>query len=267
VSNDRSALDLRSPTAYGHAFADVYDGWYHDVSDSRAAARFIAKRCTPSAAPSDQHLEVQRPSVVEFGVGTGRLAGPMEDAGLNVLGIDASKPMLLGYLKSDQPQATGLALADMRAIPFRSNPESPFAAAVIAFNTLFNVADDDGQRDVLAEAHRLVADRGVVVVEALTVDDLPSEPVQSIGVRTVEANEVTVSATQIRSDQTMTGQHLVLSDDGVTIRPWMLRWLTTYQLDGLATSVGLKLVERFSSWDEQLYDETSSTHISVYRPR
>lgn len=263
--DDNAPLDLSSPAAYGRAFADVYDHWYHDVSDAEAAASFIATRCRQGM--TNEEFESQQLSVVEFGVGTGRLAGPMTRAGLTVFGIDASMPMLRGYLDSDQEQATALVVADMRAIPFRSS--KAFHVALIAFNTLFNVVDDAGQAEVLAEARALIdgggiGNGGLVIIEALTVDDLPEEPLQSIGVRTVGPTKITVSATQVRGDQTMTGQHLELSDEGVTIRPWILRWLTTTQLDELAASVGLHLVERYSTWDEQSYLPSSTTHISVY---
>ncbi len=273
-SDDAPALNLRSPTAYGQAFVDVYDQWYHDVSDADAAASFIARRVRASHESQSNKINnptTETPSeptgevVIEFGVGTGRLAGPMGDAGLSVVGIDASLPMLSRYVSSNLAQATGLAAADMRSIPLRPTPTTSIAAVVIAFNTLFNVVDDDGHRLVLSEARRLVAEGGVVILEALTVDDLPNEPTQSIGVRTVGPSDVTVSATQIRSDQTMTGQHIEVSDTGVRIRPWMLRWLNPTQLDHLASTVGLQLVERFSSWDENPYLPTSTTHVSVYR--
>ncbi|MCP3989790.1 MAG: class I SAM-dependent methyltransferase, partial [Actinomycetia bacterium] len=72
---------MNDPGAYGEAFADVYDEWYQDVTDAQETARFVAERCPTGL-------------VVEIGVGTGRLATPLLDRGLTVIGVDASVSML-----------------------------------------------------------------------------------------------------------------------------------------------------------------------------
>ena len=68
--------------SYGDGFADVYDEWYADVTDVDATVR----RMTALAGAGG--------SVLELGVGTGRLAVPMAAAGLRVVGVDSSQPML-----------------------------------------------------------------------------------------------------------------------------------------------------------------------------
>ena len=53
--------------SYGEAFADVYDDWYHDVSDVGATVELLARLARDgSLTPT--------PSAIELGVGTGRLA-------------------------------------------------------------------------------------------------------------------------------------------------------------------------------------------------
>jgi len=67
--------------SYGRSFADVYDAWYSDVSDVVATVTHVR--------------ELSRNGrILELGVGTGRIALPLADAGLDVVGIDASGEML-----------------------------------------------------------------------------------------------------------------------------------------------------------------------------
>ena len=56
-------------TTYGDAFADVYDDWYGDISDVDGDRR-RPRSIWPSTGP-----------VLELGVGTGRLAVPLAEAG------------------------------------------------------------------------------------------------------------------------------------------------------------------------------------------
>ncbi len=240
-------LDLHRADAYGRSFADVYERWYDGVSDARATARFVAERC--GTGP-----------VVEVGVGSGRLAVPLTEAGCAVIGVDASAPML-----DRCPRAPGLTLvrADMRALPLAG----PIAGALIAFNTLFNLSSEAEQLGLLHQLRAMLANDGVLIVEALDLSALLSGPSDSIGVRTATDSGVVVSATQLDSRlQTVCGQHLEIDNQGISIRPWRLRWLTPSQLDAMAAGVALALLERFGGWTEEPFTDQSDTHVSVYGP-
>jgi len=253
-------LDLERGDAYGRSFGDVYDHWYDGVTDAAATADFIAAR-----HPGGPMLEL--------GAGTGRLATPLADRGLVVVGLDASAVMLDSCPRRGD-RAGGAAihpiLADMRALPFAPG-RTPFGSILIAFNTLFNLAEATDQAALLAELGRLVHPRGSVVVEMLDVAALLDGPDRSIGLRhpitRKDPSPVVVSSTQLdRTGQRLSGQHLELSDTEVTIRPWMLRWTTPDQLDAMADAAGLGLDERVGSWLGAPISAEGTTVISVYRP-
>lgn len=253
-------LDLERGDAYGRSFGDVYDHWYDGVTDAEATADFLAAR--HPGGP-----------VLELGVGTGRLATPLADRGLVVVGLDASAAMLASCpRRADRPGGATIhpILADMRALPFGPGP-APFGSVLIAFNTLFNLAEADDQATLLADLARLVRPGGSVVVEMLDVAALLDGPDRSIGLRRpvtdLQDRPLVVSATQLdRTGQRLSGQHLELSDRGVTIRPWILRWTTQDQLDAMATTAGLDLVERVGSWQGAPVSTEGTTVISVFRP-
>lgn len=253
-------LDLSRPDAYGRSFADVYDHWYAGVSDAEATARFVDDR-----APDGPVLEV--------GVGSGRLATPLAALGRTVIGLDGSRDMLRrtpGLQGSDGPETATpsgrgrlhLVQADMRAMPVSGR----FGAVLIAFNTFFNLTTEPEQRTLLQDVRRLLGTSGVLIIEALDVTPLLAGPTDSIGVRDVTPWSLVVTATQLDQDlQVLTGQHLEITDAGVSTRPWRLRWLTPEQLDDLCAVAGLELDARYGSWDREPFDGAGETHISVYR--
>ncbi|NNF52902.1 MAG: class I SAM-dependent methyltransferase [Acidimicrobiales bacterium] len=233
------------PGTYGASFADVYDDWYPAISDAAATARFVAKRCQP-------------PVVIELGLGTGRLVPELRGAGLEVIGIDASVAML----KSGTRPAL---VADIADLPLR--PSTAVGAALCAFNTLFNLPTAPLQQRAIAEAARVVTGDGVVIIEAVTGYALAEAERQSVGVSRITVDQLVLAATVVDHDaQTVTGQHVdITQTGGVRLRPWHLRWSTPEQLDSMASSNGLRLLERFADWDETAFDHESDTHISVYR--
>lgn len=249
-------LDLGRADAYGRAFAEVYDRWYEGVTDADATAEFLAARCRSSRSGSVA-------TVLELGVGTGRLAAPMAARGLRVVGVDGSAAML-APLAAEPVPGVDVVRADMRALPFRVAPR--FDGVLIAFNTLFNLASKQDQADVLRTSAELLAPGGVLVIEALDAVALGRGPSRSIGVGRSSEDGLVVSATIVEPDaQTIDGTHIDIGHDGVSRRPWRLRWLTIDQLDRLAAAVGLTPHERYADWSGTPFGPGADTHISVYR--
>jgi SAM-dependent methyltransferase len=241
------SLALDHGAAYGEAFADVYDRWYHQVTDSDAAAEFVARRC-PSGL------------VVELGVGTGRLARPLVDRGLTVVGIDTSGPMLDGC-----PSSVLRVRADMTLLPLVSTGGTGAlrATALCGFNTVFNLPTAEAQISLFQELAPLA---DIVIVETLNAELLADAPARSTGVGRILSDGVVVSSTVgQRADQRLIGRHLEIVDEGVRVRPWMLRWATVDQLDAMAARADYICCERWGSWTEEGFDARSRASISVYR--
>ena len=235
---------------YGEAFADVYDGWYTGVSDADATARFVDARC--GAGP-----------VLELGVGSGRLARPLAALGRRVVGVDSSAAMLDRCRRHPDRRGVLLVRADMAELPLAGR----FGAVLCAFNTLFNLPGFEAQRRALAGAHRLLGPDGTLVLEAITGDELEAGPRSSVGVARMATDELVLTATLLDPrEQIISGQHVQITEAGIRLRPWQLRWITPAQLDALAVEVGLRLVERVADWDGSAFTSSSDRHVSVYQP-
>ena len=232
------------PETYGESFADVYDQWYGRITDAGATAEFLTAR--HNGGP-----------VLELGVGTGRLADPLIEHGLDVVGLDASPSMLARC-----PRTVHAVLADMAVLPFA---EHAFGSALCAFNTLFNLPSAQSQQESLTQIARCLAPGAPLIVETITGHGLGHTDDSSLGVSRIEVDRLVLSATSVDANtQTITGQHVDITESGIRMRPWLLRWTTPTQLDELAEQSGLKLVERYGSWNESPFDPYGDLAISVY---
>ena len=254
---------LHDPSRYGEAFADVYDDWYADSFDTEGAVAMLVGLAGPGP-------------VLELGVGTGRLALPLSDAGLTVVGLDAS-PAMFEQL-SAKPGAAGVhtLLADMAevgptvaaaAATGDAIPAAGYRLVFCAYNTFLNLDTEDAQRRCLAGCAELLDPDGAVVIEAYVPAPPEGVPRTSLDVARVTTDAVVLTATEHDPvAQVVTGQHVELRDGTVRLRPWRVRYLTPEQLDALAADAGLVLAARWQDWRGTPFDDDSDTHVSVYRP-
>src|ERR687886_3131524 len=78
---DESSTTARAPTTSPYdAIARLYDAWSRSVTED---IPFYVEEALAAGGP-----------VVELGVGTGRIAVPVAEAGVRVIGVDSSAAML-----------------------------------------------------------------------------------------------------------------------------------------------------------------------------
>ena len=247
-------MDPTGPESYGEAFADVYDDWYADVSDTDGTVARIA--ALAAGGP-----------VLELGIGTGRLALPLAAAGVAVSGIDASPAMVARLAAKPGGGAILVAVGDMADVEAIAPPAGTrFGVVFAAFNTLFNLTDVTAQQRCLRGVAARLAPHGRLVVEANVFDPDP-DPREAVTVRSMEPGRVVLSVS--RADpaaQTVAGQFVDLADgEPIRLRPWSLRYASPEQLDDLAVGAGLVLDERCGGWRGEPFTEASPLHVSTYR--
>jgi ubiquinone/menaquinone biosynthesis C-methylase UbiE len=243
-------MDGYRPETYGDAFADVYDDWYRDLHDVSA----VAERITALSRGG---------RVLELGIGTGRLAHPLAAIGVPVFGIDASAAMLRRLTTHGSEAPVPIAVrGDMAELPFSSEA---FDTVFVAYNTLFNLPDTTSQQRCLHEAARCLDAEGALVIEAFVprTDDPPAD---ALTVRHVTADSVVLTASRLdRAEQTIEGQHIEVREAGIRLRPWLVHYQDTDQLDALAHAAGFHLERRSGGWNDEPFDDDSETHVSCYR--
>ena len=196
------------------------------------------------------------PSVLELGIGTGRLAVPMLAAGLDVAGVDAS-PAMVARLREKVGDRIPVTIGDFADVPV----EGSYDVVLLAFNALLNLTTGAAQVRCLRRCGQ-VARR--VVVET----SVPGEaaPRSGVDVRHVDADEVRLSAFRI-DDGVVSGSIVSITEDGIRLRPWKVRLVTTEQLDAVAAEAGLAVEHRWSGWHQEPFDAGCDRCVTVYRAR
>ncbi|HSL60059.1 MAG TPA: class I SAM-dependent methyltransferase [Acidimicrobiales bacterium] len=243
---------------YGESFADVYDRWYGDVTDVAATADTVEALARAATGPAAGR-------VLELGVGSGRLAVPIAGRGLAVTGVDSSPSMLA--LLAGRPEADAVTVVEGDMTEVDALVTGPFAVALVAFNTFFNLTTEDAQRRCLAAVARVLAPGGSLLVEAFVPGDPPSGVARDLSTSRVELDRVVLTATEHDpATQVVTGQHIELVDGGATVRlrPWRIRYATTDQLDAMAAAAGLDLADRRADWAGNPFTDDSTQHVSRY---
>ena len=254
-ARDTVCVEGYDASTYGDRFADVYDDWYGEVTDVDACTAHLAELAT----------RVGGGPVLELGVGSGRLALPLAERGVEVHGIDASAAMVERLRAKPGGDAISVTVGDMAELALAAPP--PFAVVFVAFNTFFNLASEAEQRRCLERVAALLAPGGAFVLEAFVPsDDVGPGAEAAVAPRRITADEVVLTVSQVDpATQTITGQHVHLREAGIRLRPWHLRYATPAQLDALAASAGLELADRAAGWDAEPFTGTSGVHVSTYR--
>jgi SAM-dependent methyltransferase len=239
---------------YGDRFADVYDDWYADVTDVDACvARVGALVAACGGGP-----------VLELGVGSGRLAVPLAATGVEVHGVDASEAMLERLRARAGGERVRAVLGDMADLDLSGGPR--FAVVLIAFNTLFNVPTEADQRRCLTRATGLLAAGGRVVVETFVPREDRDGATTAVEARHIGLDEVVLTVSRVdREHQTVTGQHVQITEAGIRLRPWHLRWSAPAQIDEMAAGAGLALDWRAGGWAGEPFDDDSPVQVACYR--
>lgn len=229
------------PSTYGDRIADVYDEWYEGATDVEGTVETVRRLGA---------------SVLELGIGTGRLAVPLLESGLAVTGIDASAAMV-AKLREKVGERIPVTIGDFTDVPV----DGTFDVALLAFNALLNLIDVDAQVSCLRRCGQVAS---AVVVETFVPGD--AVPASAVDVREVTSDEVRLSAYRL-VDGVVRGSVVSITESGIRLRPWQVRLMTPTELDAVAEQAGLVLAERWSDWRRGAFGPDSDRCVTVYRPR
>jgi SAM-dependent methyltransferase len=244
------------PDSYGDGLADVYDGWYQDVTDVAATVERVAALAGDPPGP-----------VLELGAGSGRLALPLAARGLEVWALDASPAMIERLRAKPGAAAVHTVVGDMAVLDLGPGAPAAFAVVLCAYNTLFNLTDTDAQRRCLARVADRLAPEGRLVVEAFVPPPAgePDAATNAVVPRHIGLDEVVLTVSRIDpAARTVTGQHVQIREEGIRLRPFVLHYAGPEEIDALAAEAGLALVERHSGWRGEQFSLSSDTHVSSY---
>src|SRR5919109_2534700 len=237
-------------TTYGERIADVYDTLTQIPKDTNEAVGFLAELAG-------------RGRVLELGVGTGRLALPLRERGVNIEGIDASPAMVAQLRRKPGGHDIPVTMGNFGDLIV----DGRFSLIFIAFNTLFALLGQDDQLHCFHRVAEHLEPQGAFVVEAFVPDLTRFDRGQRVQTTDVDIEAVRIDASlHDPVKQRIVAQHMVFTEDGIRFYPVQLRYCWPAELDLMARLAGLRLKHRWGGWLKEPFTASSGKHVSVYRP-
>lgn len=199
--------------------------------------------------------------VVEFAVGTGRIALPLAAAGVSVSGLDASQPMLDQMAKKPGADQIPVTLGDMTTTCITDDASLVY----LVFNTIGNLRTQALQVECFRNAAAHLAPGGRFLIQNM-VPKLASLPPGE----TIRANEITPRHLGFdefvdRVDQILVSHHYFIDGDDIRTLSGAFRYVWPSELDLMAQLAGMTLEHRWADWSRAPFTGDSPAHVSVWR--
>jgi SAM-dependent methyltransferase len=236
------------PATYGDRMAEVYDEWFGTPADAEEAVAFL--RDLAGLGPA-----------LELGIGTGRVALPLAEKGIEVHGIDASEAMVERLRAKPGGEGVPVSIGDFADV----GVEGRFSLVYVVFNTFFALLRQEDQVRCFANVARRLDDGGVFVVEAFVPDPERMAGGEVTQTRRVEVDRVFLETSRYDPvHQRVYSQNIVMGETETRFYPVQIRYAWPSELDLMARLAGLTLRERFGGWRREPFTASSKNHVSVY---
>ncbi len=235
--------------AYGRQLGEDYDRFYSEVPDTDAAVEKLAAWAGGGR-------------ILEFGLGSGRLALPLAARGLEVHGIEGSPEM--DALLRAKPGADAITttigdFADTRL-------DGRFELVVLALNTIFGMPSQAQQVACFENAARHLVPGGRFVVEGFVLDPMRFRDGAVITPRLWGAERVELQVQAYDpATQCIDTRNIHLGDQYVRVLNVRNQYAAPRELDLMGRLAGLELEGRWGGWRDEPFDVRSSRHVSLYR--
>lgn len=199
-------------------------------------------------------------TALELAIGTGRIAVPLMDRGVEVDGIEQSQAMV-DRLLAKRPD-TRVVIGDMASA---DAPRSDYRLVFLVFNTIGNLLTQDHQVRCFQNAARHLGDDGAFVVENLVPTAHVTGRGQFVDAERVTADEVVLDVNRYDPvTQLLEENHVTISARGIRMGPIAQRLTFPSELDLMARLAGLRLLERWGGFDRTALTSRSEGHVSVW---
>jgi len=234
---------------YGDHFADIYDDFYPGLDQVEPIVDGVR-----GLAEGGQ--------VLELGVGTGRVALPLVEAGVAISGMDASQAMLDRLASKPGADAIPTFLGDFGATPLGG----PYSLVFVAFNTFFGLLEQEEQVGCFRNVAAALQPGGRFAIEAFVPDLARFDRGQRTSLGKLEKDWLFIDvARHDQATQRVSSAHVVVKDGGTRILPVEIRYAWPSELDLMAQLTGFEVEHRWEWWDGTPFTSTSPRHVSVYR--
>jgi SAM-dependent methyltransferase len=198
-------------------------------------------------------------TALEFGIGTGRIALPLAQRGIDVHGIELSRAMVAQFQAKPGAKSIDVTIGDFAT----AHVGKIFSVAYLVANTIMNLTSQDEQVACFRNAAAHLEPAGCFVIEVL-VPGLqrlpPGETFQpfDVGPTHLGFDEYDVARQRVVS------HHYWIEDGKVEVSSPPFRYVWPSELDLMARLAGMSLRERWGGWKNEPFASDSRKHVSVW---
>jgi SAM-dependent methyltransferase len=245
VPGEDGYFDERVAARYDESSADMFDAAVVDP-----AVDFLA-----TAAGSGRALEL--------GIGTGRIALPLAERGVQVHGIELSKAMAARLRAKPGGEDIGVTIGDFST----ATAEGTFALAYVVFNTIGNLTTQEAQVACFRNVAAHLDPGGCFVIEIGVPELRRLPPGETMRVFDASPTHWGVDEYDV-ANQGLVSHHFALVDGRFELDSMPFRFVWPAELDLMAELAGMRLRERWSGWKREPFTSENDKHVSVWeKPR
>lgn len=243
--------------AVGVPSSDLWDAKTAARYDEDSAFMFAPEILDPAVAVLVE-LAAGGP-VLEFAIGTGRVAIPLAERGVAVSGIDLSQPMV-DELHRKMPEVP-VVVGDMAT----SVVPGEFSLVYLVWNSISNLRTQAEQVECFRNAARHLRPGGRFVIE-LGIPSIRRFPPGQAGVPFHIGDRHVGFDTYDLATQQGTSHHYSRREDGaITYEATNFRYIWPAECDLMAQLAGMTLERRVADWIGTRFTGDSEGHVSIWR--
>lgn len=202
---------------------------------------------------------------VEFAIGTGRVAIPLHEAGVNVCGIELSHAMIARLREKVNEECIPVVQGDM----VKTSAGDGFTLVYLVYNTISNLLTQAEQVECFRNAARHLAPGGRFVIE-LWVPQLRALAPGHGGTVEISRPGYLLVDTYDTLQQHVVSHHVQFDPQNLAERAARIgrtphRYIWPSELDLMAQLAGFELEARWADWNHSVFTAESASHVSVYR--
>jgi SAM-dependent methyltransferase len=236
----------------------TWDSEIAQVYDETYAAGFDRAVLDPMV---DVLVELARGGpVVEFAVGTGRVALALADRGVPVHGIELSPHMAERMQAKPAAASVPVTIGDMTSTRLAGTFELVYLVA----NTIMNVTTQEEQLAVFENAAAHLGPRGCFVVEVVVPHVRQGATGDMARVFRLEPDHVGIETFDDQADQIAWSHHWIHVQGRLVRHSAPYRYVWPSELKLMGAVAGFQLRDRWSSWQRAPFTADSVTQIAVF---
>jgi SAM-dependent methyltransferase len=241
VPGDDGYFDERVAARYDESSAEMFD-----PAAVEPAADFLAELAGSGRA-------------LELGIGTGRIAVPLARRGVQVHGIDMSRPMVERLREKPGAEQIDVTIGDFAT----TRVDGTFSVAYLVFNTIMNLTSQAAQVACFRNVASHLEPGGCFVIEVGVPSLRRLPPGETIHAFYVSETRWGIDEFDV-ARQGLTSHHFELVEGKLEHVSIPFRYAWPAELDLMAELAGMRLRERYGGWKRQPFTSESEKHISVW---